>query len=930
MHHHEEISLISRRTELDVPPQPEDFLYPSIIIWSPFEEHNLENTVKCPLCQSNLITHNKYWTDGVHSFQPRTLHSFDHLVLLVSRVYQCISKQTLLAHDERLLQMLAKSVNVPFVLLHKTGFTKEFINRVVALCNNGLNFFKIESMSIEGHWNYHSILEQKFWQHLKEYKSHHPMEDLQTIAFPTFTIDRGPLCNIPSNDAIAQCFLKDFMEKEKNYISEMAHLTSDIWISCDHTFKVASNIGYLREDKKWIQQYSAVFFVLNNVGKVISWQFTNGTSFAEIQTLLKNLKHRFETQGSKIQKVAVDNCCHWRSKIQDIFGNSTSVYLDVFHAVQRISRVLPKKHRLFHKCIDDLRFVFRTSGDVGIKRCKPTPLPDEMLENMERFVKKWKDTTHSEVPLLNDGAINEIIKLKVHIRKGCLSNIEVGCGTNQNEALHRHINSFFYQSRISMLLAYALMTVLIYSHNSAQQIKPKRVIKPIHAIIAEEAKQSYLSSLPDRATTIKENFGIMPKDLSHLEDNGIFYDKLSEELEGDIFDFDTATTLLSNAVQQSMVLNKMKDCKQLHIYSVMQKEIEKLITSPKDAYIPNNQFLNNLLESNNLQLIPVPGDGNCCFTAVGKGLQCILQENGTHKLSLLNHVNSIGLQISDLQYTSLQLRRLTVEEWTGSNKGYYENFLVSHQNIDDAAKKFAEPGYFQNDLGDLMILALCNVLHVPIIIFSNIPYQPVIPVLPRETHFDFLLFVAYNHIGAGHYDAAVMKKRMLSYPSNDSFCRCGVNGDKLSCSDTERYHTRCKCFKQNIGCSQLCKCKNCSNTFGRRSLLGKRNRVMHKQQYTLPSSKAFAEDRCEKIKYGPWTLLENVILAHVLENFSKNLEDMTVENILKGFNEIVTFSKMPHCTVQIPQYIMSASHKNLMQMNGKLQSPPLQNNQSDE
>ena len=187
------------------------------------------------------------------------------------------------------------------------------------------------------------------------------------------------------------------------------------------------------------------------------------------------------------------------------------------------------------------------------------------------------------------------------------------------------------------------MTVLIYSHNSAQQIKPKRVIKPINTIIAEEAKRSYLSSLSERVTTIIEHFGIMPKDLSHLKDNRLFYDKPSEECEGGIFDLDTATMLLSNAVQQSMVVNQMKYCKQLQIYSMMQKEIEKLITSPKDTHAPNDQFLNNLLESNNLQLIPVPGDGNCCFTAVGKGLQCILEENGAYKSSLLEHVNSIGL-----------------------------------------------------------------------------------------------------------------------------------------------------------------------------------------------------------------------------------------------------------------------------------------------
>ena len=725
--------------------------------------------------------------------------------------------------------------------------------------------------------------------------------------------------SIPSNDAIAQCFLKNFLEKEKYYISEMAHLTSDTWISCDHTFKVASKIGYLREDKKWIQQYSSVFFVLNNEGKVISWQFTNGTSFAEIQTLLTNLKHRFETLGANVQKVTIDNCCQWRNKIQDIFGNSTSVCLDVFHAVQRISKALPKKHQLFHKCIEDLRLVFRSSGDLGIRRCKPTPSPDEMLNNMDHFVRKWKDITHLGVPLLKDGAVNEIDKLRVHIRKGCLSNIEVGCGTNRNEALHKHINSFFYQSRISMLLAYALMTVLLYSHNSTQQIKPKRVIKPINTIIAEEAKHSYLSLLSDKATTTKEHFGMIPKELLD-SNNGIFYDKPPEEYEGEVFDLDTASTLLSNAIQQSMVISKMKDCTQLHLYSVMQKEIEKLIASPKDGHVSSDQFLNNLLESNNLQLIPIPGDGNCCFTAVSKGLQCLLEDSGKHILSLRRHINSIGLQIGDLHQTSVQLRKLTIVEWTGCNKSFYEDFLVSHQNIDDAAEKFSEPGYFQNDLGDLMILALCNVLHLPIIIFSNIPEQPVIPVLPRETYFDFLLFVAYNHIGEGHYDAAVKKKSMLPQPTNNDHCRCGVNGDKPTCYDSVGYHTRCKCFKRGIGCSQLCKCKNCSNTFGRRVLLGKRNRVMHAQQYALPSSKVFAEERSEKIKYGPWTLLENVILTHVLANFNDNFEDMATQHILQGFNEIVTFSKMSCCAIQIPDYLMNANHKTLLQMNGKLQS----------
>lgn len=736
MHLHQEISLIPIKTESDIPPQPEDFLYPSVIIWSPFEVYNLESTVKCPLCHSNLLSHEKYWADGSHSFMPRILHSFDHLVLLISQIYQCIGKQTLLGHDERLLQVLPKSVNIPFVLLHKTGYTTEYINTVVMLSNSGINFFKIESMSIKEHWNYHSTLEQRYWQEVKEYKCRHPSEHLQAKTFPTFAIDEGPLYTIPSNDAIAQCFLKDFMEKETYYTSEMAHLSSDVWLSCDHTFKVASNIGYLREDKKWIRQYNAVFFVLNNEGKVISWQFTSGTSFAEIEMLLKNLKHRFETLGAKIQKITVDNCCQWRKKIQEVFGNSTNVCLDVFHAVQRVSRTLPKKHNFFHQCINDLGLVFRASGDIGIRRCKPTPLPNEMLSNMNQFVDKWKDCQYSGEILLNEKMRIEIEKLKVHIQKGCLSSIEAGCGTNRNEALHKHINSFFYQSRISILLAYALMTVLLYSHNSVQQSKSKRIIKPISASVAEKAK----SLSTDGISTTKEHFGIMPKDSSYLRNDQLFYDKVLENHEGNIFDFETVSMLLSNAIQQSMILCQMKECRQLQVHSVMQKEVEKFIATYKDTHTPDDQFLKNIFEANNLQLIPIPGDGNYCFSAVGKGLQCMLEESSAKNSSLLDYIKSIGLQIDNQQQVSLQLRKLTISEWTGSNKNYYENFLVSHLNIDEAATKFSEPGYFQNDLGDLMILALSNVLHLPTIIVSNLPHQPIIPVLPKETHFDCLLY----------------------------------------------------------------------------------------------------------------------------------------------------------------------------------------------
>lgn len=44
--------------------------------------------------------------------------------------------------------------------------------------------------------------------------------------------------------------------------------------------------------EKWITLYDSVFIVLNDVGQVVSWQFTSSTSFDEIKALLSDLKTR--------------------------------------------------------------------------------------------------------------------------------------------------------------------------------------------------------------------------------------------------------------------------------------------------------------------------------------------------------------------------------------------------------------------------------------------------------------------------------------------------------------------------------------------------------------------------------------------------------------------------------------------------------------
>lgn len=98
---------------------------------------------------------------------------------------------------------------------------------------------------------------------------------------------------------------------------------------------------------------------------------------------------------------------------------------------------------------------------------------------MNVFFDKWKDAKDEHgVLLFKQATIHAISNLKVHIMAGCLSDIPPGGGTNRNERFHSHIIN---RSRIGIFLAYALLTVIIQSHNTAVTTKGKRVCRPIIA-----------------------------------------------------------------------------------------------------------------------------------------------------------------------------------------------------------------------------------------------------------------------------------------------------------------------------------------------------------------------------------------------------------------------------------------------------------------
>ena len=279
---------------------------------------------------------------------------------------------------------------------------------------------------------------------------------------------------------------------------------------------------------------------------------------------------------------------------------------------------------------------------------------------MDKFVGKWGKIQYDGLLLLNNKAINEIEKLKVHMRKGCLSNIGVGCGTNRNEALHKHINSFFHRSRMSTLLAYAIITVLLFSHNSAVEITPKKIVKPISSCMASHYKL-VCEKYPDTiAVCTNEHFRITPKELVQTESSEIVYNQLQQdESEENMFDVDTAINILTQAVQQAMVLNSLRhfnNHKQIGLYSVLSDCIKGLFTKEESDCTSNYTLLDNILKCNNLERAIVAGDGNCCFISVARGLKEIIERKHEND-QLIVHFKSTGLKLDGpCNELSLQLK----------------------------------------------------------------------------------------------------------------------------------------------------------------------------------------------------------------------------------------------------------------------------------
>ena len=446
---------------------------PNIILWDPIVQFPaLSNAFQhCLVEDCKHVLEGREWQNGRNQvLMPRVIHAIDGIVLLVSRNYVCKSGHRYLSHDERILDRLPSSAHLPFILTHRSGLTMQCLSLVVSLIGEGEKISSVE----------HALQETRRETYYRNILcSVELQKNRENTILPKFEQSLNYML-YPGSKLLLSSFLQYFWKHELYYRQRMHNICiNDDWICCDHTFKSVTNIGiYQTRDNqvgKWVKQFKSFFIVLNDMGQILSWQLVSDTSYDSLWEMLTEVSTRLQAKNKTLREIYVDDCCKVRNRLQDIFDEETMIKLDLFHAVQRVTKKASKRHSLFKDFVSSLKHVFRDPNDLGDVRKLCTPEPDILENNINYFIQCWKDVkSHDGKVILTPPVLEQINRLRSHITKGCLSYIKPGRGTNRDESLHRRINNFMKYSKIGTELAYSLIVASFDTINEQRKETSER------------------------------------------------------------------------------------------------------------------------------------------------------------------------------------------------------------------------------------------------------------------------------------------------------------------------------------------------------------------------------------------------------------------------------------------------------------------------
>ena len=324
------------------------------------------------------------------------------------------------------------------------------------------------------------------------------------------------------------------------------------------------------------------------------------------------------------------------------------------------------------------------------------------------------------------------------------------------------------------------------------------------------------------------------------------------------------------------------------------------------------------------EVVQVEGDGNCFFSAVSFQILQMLMR-GDLISETKEHFSSLGISPT-MEVTELNavLRNLLVAEWTGPYMDEYEQYLADDVNFMEEASAFFSSGVFASSIGDIMPLALSNVLQVPIFILSTQTLVPFIEIHPRRfSETSAAIFLTYNHAGPGHYNALVARlERQHDHDGNEQchtithgvndiddvdrrICRCGINQKSGTAGTKRKYSSRCRCIALFGQCTDKCKCKSSCLDGGecrkppqtpvKTTRQGRKRKEQPLQTSPFKTSQIFYEERTHRDIDEAANELELLLLSVIL----KAIEENAMKEIVRGadnsntawitFNKIVDF-----------------------------------------
>ena len=745
----------------------EHYTTPGIMIWDVLRSYGpVLGKLNCPFCaESNQIQslrHTGLWANGYSNccYEPRLIYDTSSAFFLVSAVYVCPQNHQVPSHHPSILSCLPSSHYNIFYLTNRAGFSIEFLSQIIALVDHGTSFHAIEEIV-------HEQYEQTYWRlRLRFEEDCIRSEKEALVAFPSFSQDTYPF---PHEKIIKNVFTSYSVLFLTKFHTDMARRTSS-WISCDHTFKSAANIGFVQEcDNSWVRLFNSLFCVLGNNGDVLHWRFTRGESFREVSNIFTDLQQRFHSQGVNMEGIIIDNCCKWRGMFSSVLPG-VPVKLDLFHAVQRFLGVIARDIRINSGIAKEYGMIFRDPSDLGEVRGKSTPDPIIISKNLDSFEKKWTGLKWKGIPVFNENTKKAVENLRIHIEKGCLSGIPPHCSTGRNERLHRELNYILHSNKIGLEMAYVRCSRMFFRHNNknpasnlccpnnmASNDDFTRGFGLEKGVCFRNCKSAVLGLKNDDGNTIKSLHQLQTDDINKIKlVISASFDCRQQTFQDHDYSIcgkqkdETALRIALDGLSFYQIFKGLQDLGYARYLSktnlpnsigIGNHPFRKLVSVTSgvrelDSGHEHAKYVDKTLEGHleafGLRHISIPGDGNCFFSAVGFHLSLLLASPQLPH-SFLNHLNSIGItpsmSVTEIAYS---LRTLVVREWRGHRKDTYRNFLPDRVNYYSETVKFEEPGYFSSDLGDLMPIAMANVLQMSIVIVTSEAHTPLISVCPEE------------------------------------------------------------------------------------------------------------------------------------------------------------------------------------------------------